>query len=618
MKHKIYAVIICTLSIASLRAQTVSRLTGSPLTGATCPMQDVQYEVSVPRGFGGCTIGWSATNGKVTQKSGNTATVVWNDTPGATGTVTATFTACGSGNDNSGTSASLSELILSVKDQAWASYGNSINLDFCSKASIAIQVPRMFVQGTGGIAQPTLTEVSYAWTLPSGWKETGTGRTGFFGTAANIINIEPISCAIAGTVKVFGTLVGSGPFCNLSGQSATASIALISGPVATVTPQSGYTGSTACSTDPVIFYANTSTSSECIGSYDWTFPPSWSFVNQSGNSITLRPTGTPSDSAPIKAKVNFVCGSSVVSSNYVPPFLPPTIIGPGVVCSTGSYSIQNGSAVTAVWSSTDPTRLTMNSSTGEGTRLNNFTGPITVTAQLANCPSIPVPPLNIWLGAPITEVTINNQPTAFSYYPPEANDTPIYNSVCNGIETTTSTAFGGTSYLYWQRMAANPYNLGWTTNANGQNVIFYFWNVNQTSQFRLTASNVCGSTIKDYYFKSIDCSGGGGGCYQYSVSPNPSSTTMSVVVPNSPPPCGSSPMAVQTSESVIQTEAQPENLRSIQSLTLIDAQGQVKYSQQFSTVIKTVDIDVSKLKKGPYVLLISDGKYHENHRVLIH
>jgi hypothetical protein len=243
--------------------------------------------------------------------------VKWSDTPGALGKVTATFSGCGNGND--GKTASLEELILSVKGQAWGSFTNLVNIDFCTPPQIFLTVPRMFVQGTGGIAQPPLTEVVYAWTLPAGWKDIGSGGTGAVNTLVNFINIVPIHCAFPGVVKVEGTINHK---CGSAGLSAAANISLNGvSPIVTAGPQQGYLGGTLCNTTPVTFFATTNFALGCISNYQWTFT-SWTFVSQSGNSITLRPSGTAADQSIITAKVNFSCGS-VISGSFTPAFTPP-------------------------------------------------------------------------------------------------------------------------------------------------------------------------------------------------------------------------------------------------------------------------------------------------------
>ncbi|MBL7846032.1 MAG: hypothetical protein JNL40_01090 [Cyclobacteriaceae bacterium] len=374
--------------------QTITKNTTSVVSGTVCPGSSTSYSVSIPSNFGTCKIKWTVTNGVINGADNQqNVSVTWNDTPGATSTITVTFSGCTSGNPNEGVASSKSELILSVKNQAWDSYGSSINVDYCTKAQVLLMVPRMFVLGTGGIAQPPLTEVAYAWTLPSGWKEVGTNRTGFFGTPTNFITIIPIDCAKPGNVTVYGTLVGAGPFCNSAEKSATATISLNgANPIATVGPQSGYTGSSACNITPVTFYGTTNVALGCISSYSWAYPQSWSLVSQSGNSITLRPSGTSADSNPIRVSINFTCGSSITSGNYIPPYTQPIIDGPNLICSSGTFTIQNSSSTSVTWTSLNTSVLTINSS-GIASRLGSASGSVTqlpcfkersLTARVAN------------------------------------------------------------------------------------------------------------------------------------------------------------------------------------------------------------------------------------------
>jgi hypothetical protein len=315
-----FFIALCLIPHNVVFSQTVTKTTITPVSNTVCPGVSTYYEVSVPSGFTACQISWSVTNGTrvVNPNDQRKVTVTWNDTPGAIGTITATFSSCGSGNEaNNGVTATKSELILSVNNQSWGSYGNTVSVDYCSNQQKIITVPKMYVQGTGGIAQPPLIEVHYYWTLPSGWREVGTNRTGSFGTPVNSVVIQPVACATRGNVTVQGVL-NDASFCPFANPSATATILLNSTNVnVNILPQSGYGGGSACNTTPVTFYANAPVG--CVSSYTWAFPTSWTEIGRSGNSITLRPSGTPADSNPMKVTVNFSCGSSVESGNYVPP-----------------------------------------------------------------------------------------------------------------------------------------------------------------------------------------------------------------------------------------------------------------------------------------------------------
>jgi len=224
MKTKIYysTVAFCLIIGSSAFGQSVTRSVNSSIQGATCPGIGIDYDVSVPSGFENCQISWSASNGTAVKNPSNQtkASVTWQDIPGAIGTVTATFSNCTGHEGNNGTMASLSETILSVNGQNFDAYGNSVTIDYCTTNSVTINVPHMWVQGTGGVAQPPLQEVIYSWTLPSGWT-----TNGGLNTTVNSITIHPTQCAVSGTgmVSVKGNIIDR---CGSAGLSNAATISL--------------------------------------------------------------------------------------------------------------------------------------------------------------------------------------------------------------------------------------------------------------------------------------------------------------------------------------------------------------------------------------------------------
>ncbi len=181
----------------------------------------------------------------------------------------------------------------------------------------------------------------------------------------------------------------------------------------------------------------------------------------------------------------------------------------------------------------------------------------------------------------------------------------VYNLTTKKVDMVTS---GAGSPGSWQRIAASPTNTSWSK--SGNRLTFYFYQVGQTATFRFTASNGCGTVAQDYSFKSINYSGGG--CNQFSVSPNPSKNVVSITapLPNIPAPC-----ATTTQSSTEQIEQADSNL-SIQSIGLYDADGQLRRFKQFDNSTKSAEIDISDLRKGIYFLKISDGTYTESHRII--
>ena len=440
-------------------------------------------------------------------------------------------------------------------------------------------MPRMFVQGTGGIAQPPQVEVAYAWTLPSGWKEVGTGRTGFFGTSTNFITIEPIDCSKPGNVTVYGTLVGAGPFCNSSEKSATATISINgANPVATVGPQAGYTGGSACNTTPVTFYATTSVALGCISGYNWSYPPSWSLVSQSGNSITLTPSGTTADSNPIKATITFTCGSSVTSGNYVPPFNNPVISGSFNVCTGGTnFTLTNAGANQVNWAPSS----NMVVISGQGTATANIKainsttrGTGTISASLPGCPAVSVSPKTVWVGVPnqIADILKGSGAIAIGATVPFSIHDP--NNMSTGSVTYDWDVSGG--YFAWIDTYA------WTTITEPYLVLY------------AGSRNVCGSL--GMISRSWSAENGGcppGEICEMSVFPNPSSDELTVSLSST------------------------DNKNTTTNVKLADSNGTVVYSGTAAKNAKEIKIPVKDLKNGAYYLSITQGRKIKQQQIII-
>lgn len=224
----------------------------------------------------------------------------------------------------------------------------------------------------------------------------------------------------------------------------------------------------------------------------------------------------------------------------------------------------------------------------------------TINASITSCPQVPVPPKSVHQGLPNLYSRYSNGDLVKFTYPENAID---YNLVCNlESKTVNMTLTGGSGT--WQRTAANPTNTLWSTSSNNLN--FYFYQAGQTATFRFNGINSCGNVTQYFSFKAKTCSGT---CDQYAISPNPSSSTLNIIVPNIPAPCGSTTFATEQAEQI-------ESIVSIRSFKVYDAHGQVKRSNEFKDGVKATDIDISDLHKGLYFLEISDGNHIEIHRFI--
>ena len=232
----------------------------------------------------------------------------------------------------------------------------------------------------------------------------------------------------------------------------------------------------------------------------------------------------------------------------------PSISGPTVLCNsgTGIYTINNPPpGYTITWYSTSNLIRISSQGSNPCTFQKNGTQSALIQATLkSTCDSI-VLPLNVWLGIPmIWSSTYTNKGSTYPLVPeasgPESLDssfsnnsitpnTSTTNNACYLWYVTTTMQLQGQSAVTWSKTYSTPSDISWSQNWN--DLKFYFYGLNQTATFSINASNICGSAINNAFdFAAINC---GSGCtMNYILSPNPASTTLTIV-PDIPPPCGS-------------------------------------------------------------------------------
>ena len=160
---------------------------------------------------------------------------------------------------------------------------------------------------------------------------------------------------------------------------------------------------------------------------------------------------------------------------------------------------------------------------------------------------------------------------------------------------------GATSLTWTKVSSSNVVNF----TQNGNNIGFYLFGNNQYVIFQLDASNACGTTSQQFKWLSADC-GGGSGCSQFTVSPNPAQGTLKVIVPDIPAPCDGPVLNNSTSKSSL----------GISEIKIYDQSGTLKAQKKYGKS-KQASLDVSSLKAGVYFVDISDGTTSERHQVII-
>lgn len=281
-----------------------------------------------------------------------------------------------------------------------------------------------------------------------------------------------------------------------------------------------------------------------------------------------------------------------------------TISGPATLCDASQpFSIPNlPTGATVSWSVSPISLFAVDTGTGStfATQPTNASvkGNGTITATVSHGGCVWSITKTIYVGSPTIGGELESgQLMAFS---------PTINNVCNAVTHSTDMFVYGAPSITWTKVASNPSSVYWSAGSN--NLSFRFVSAGQTATFRATATNVCSSTVREFVFKSITCSGG---CSQFQVSPNPVSERIHISTPIEP--CSSSMLAERNT-----TASEPgQEFTAPPSVVLMDALGQVKDSQQLSASTQETDIDVSNLKKGVYILIIQKGSYTERHRIYI-
>jgi hypothetical protein len=199
-----------------------------------------------------------------------------------------------------------------------------------------------------------------------------------------------------------------------------------------------------------------------------------------------------------------------------------------------------------------------------------------------------------------------------NYYPIKiySGSSSDYNQICEGHTANTNFSVSNATNVTWTRTFASPTNTSWWQ--FGNNIELYFWDLNQSARFQLNASNGCGSFIQTYAFRSKECSGG---CNQYQVSPNlVTSNSISVTVPNIPPPCDDPPI-----EPTVLRSSQTGSFNSkltISEIKVYNQAGLIKKIQK-ANAVKQVFLDLSGLTTGIYFIEITDGVYKETQQIMI-
>ncbi|MDX5478824.1 MAG: hypothetical protein LPJ98_10245, partial [Cyclobacteriaceae bacterium] len=235
----------------------------------------------------------------------------------------------------------------------------------CNDSSpVTFSIPEGFITYSNNTKRAS----GYEWTIPTGWVGPS-GQTGTFfinNPDAFAVNLIPSTCS-SGTeivkVRAFTDTEGKGE-PHYSNQSSLTVQRTPNISISTPPPSGIRCGVPFTASVPELL---------CADSYDWTVPPGWT-ISGTGRTRTITPLGT---SGTISVNIPVAGGCTITTSQIITAPFNYVINGPSLICSTGVFSVgtlPTGSTIS--WSSSNPSGLSINSSTGSATRVNGYNGPI--------------------------------------------------------------------------------------------------------------------------------------------------------------------------------------------------------------------------------------------------
>lgn len=481
----------------------------------------------------------------------------------------------------------------------------NINAPICQAANIPISFSN--IQWLTKFESPQFcfgSITTYEYLLPSGWKlGTITSNGSTWLPAGN-------------SVTVTSNLLGGGQIavrpvnsCNSSLQkNQPPSYINITRPNSPVLQVNGASIVTLYCGDASAKTFTVQNAAACITSYEWvTANKGWFDVNSNpitANIITTTPSITiyPSCNSSNPAKdieVLMKVGTEVLSSKVVVTFStsppPLTITGPGEFCTSASYSVPVSTACGAsvVWSleplNNFPTPATLsctNCQTTTLTKYNGGTALLRATVTFPNCNSTGIYEKYIGIGTPVFRGWYNSPTNSQEPLNPwtRANMTAT-NIACYGIYITTSTDITANTNVVWQA-GGIPSGMQWYQ--IGNNLRFYFADINQVAFFSVAITNSCGTTDIRYRFTSVGDNCSGGNPLRVQLSPNPATNSVKVTLTDK--------LDLNKQKEIIE-------------IHLIDKMGNIKQKWNYGKISgnKSRQVNVSSLSADLYTIMVFDG-----------
>ena len=373
-------------NIVSCPSACVTPAQPSAITGSANPCQTTSQTYSVTN-VAGVTYTWTFPAGW-TQTGGGTTNSVTVTVGAGSGNVQVTpSNACGTG-----TAQTLAVTPVLMPSQPSAITGST---NPCQTTSQTYSVTNV-------------AGVTYTWTFPAGWTQTGGGTTNSVtvtvGAGSGNVQVTPSNACGTGTAQTLAVT-----------------------PVLVPAQPSAITGNTTpCQTTSQTY----SVTNVAGVTYTWTFPAGWT---QTGGGTTNSVTVTVgAGSGNVQVIPSNACGNGTAQTLAITPVLTPTqpsaITGNTIICQATSqtYSVTNVAGVTYTWAV--PASWSINA--GQGTNS------ITVTAG-STSGNITVTPSNACGSGPSQTLAVTVSSTTFSTCGnpfTDSRDGNIYNTVQIGSQ----------------------------------------------------------------------------------------------------------------------------------------------------------------------------------------
>jgi len=339
----------------------------------------------------------------------------------------------------------------------------------------------------------------------------------------------------------------------------------------------------------------------------WTYngSPAPQNISTTTNTLTLTPEQCSSlNNVAVTVRMN--------NSNYqtlnttvtrsIPPANTFSISGPNEFCSSGNYTIAGGSlcGATVTWSleylANHPNVASLsctNCSSTTLTKINNGTVLLIATVTFPNSTTYTYEKY-IGVGTPVIRGWYNSPTNSSEPLNPSSRFQFNWNDACYTQYINTNMDISANATVVWED-AGNSGGVTWSQ--VGNNLRFYFSDIDQWAYFRVITTNSCGSQSVLYRFRSVGDNCSGGTPLRIMLSPNPSNSNV----------------AVSLAE-----KGDNKKTKEILEIRIMDKLGMIKqkwtYNKQAGGQPK--QINISTLSPDIYTIMVFDGKVWTTDKLL--